>query len=407
MSQNRERFEFKKPALGGGAFGLVYLAYDSTLDQQVAVKIPHDSEKEQALRKEAKLMAEIRKLQEPHLVQLYDLHEIDGRSVIVMEYVDGQSLRAKLGSVGYQTPLDPLEALEIAIQSCIGLGAIHSSFRRVENSGGIFHRDIKPENIIIRNVDGVVKIADFGIAVVLEHSGLASTTTGTLPYMAPELLEGSGADYRADIYGLGVTLYEMLCGRLPFNPFDEFGRPKAPLVYGREICEGNALAPSEFAGIDDELSLVVLKAIHRKPKKRFRTMMEFRAALESIHSRLVIIKTINAAWKTVDQSTIEESLRDVIKKFPEKQEGYRNLGWFLNKQGRYAETMRLLEEGKIKCTLCGELLFDLAQVYHKTGDWHRAVETLKAAQSESLPNHMAQQCSLLLRVWKNSGKEKC
>ena len=189
MPQSQVRFQLKRPPLGGGAFGLVYLAYDAALDRQVAIKVPHDEDKERALVSEAKLMAQIGELHEPHVVSLYDLHEIDGRQVIVMEYVAGQSLREKLGKIGEQHRLDTEEALDTAMQACLGLHALHNAFRH----SGIFHRDVKPENILIRSSDNLVKIADFGIATIVESSALASTTAGTLPYMAPELLEGEGA----------------------------------------------------------------------------------------------------------------------------------------------------------------------------------------------------------------------
>lgn len=402
MSRARERFELKKPPLGGGAFGLVYLAHDTELDQRVAIKIPHDRDKECALRKEAQLMACLRSLNEPHVVALYDLHEINGMRVIVMEYVEGRSLRAKLGRIGEQCPLEPGEALDIALQACLGLNALHNAFSDGgKGNSGIFHRDVKPENILLRDSDGMAKIADFGIAAVLESSGMASTTAGTLPYMAPELLEGAGADFRADIYSLGVTIYEMLTGRLPFTPFDACGRAKAPMAYGREICLGNPPDPSDVASVDREIAQVVLKAVHREVDKRYQSMAELRGALEDLHSRISIRSAMDAAWSQEDPTYRENALREMLLRFPASPETYRNLAWFLNRQVRFAEALKTLEEGRIKCPACSELLFDLAQVYHKVGEIRRAVDTMEQAALLGLPGERQKNAAIMLKIWRS------
>jgi eukaryotic-like serine/threonine-protein kinase len=396
MARVQERFRLERPPLGAGAFGLVHLAYDTELDRQVAIKIPHDEDKERALRHEAKLMARIQDLHEPHVVSLYDLHELGGRRVIVMEYVEGQSLRGKLGKIGEQRPLELDETLNIAIQACLGLHTLHKAFRE----SGIFHRDIKPENILIRNADGMVKIADFGIATVLASSGLASTTAGTLPYMAPELLEGDGADFRADIYALGVTVYEMLTGRMPFSPFDGQGRPKAPLTYGREICRGHPATPADVVGVDRELSDIVIRAIDCDVNQRCQSAQELREALEAFYARYSVADAISAARKETDPVVRERLLQDILRRFPRNPEGYRNLAWFYNSQSRFPEAVKSLEEGAIHCPKCGGLLFDLALGYHRTGQIQRAIDTMEEARRQALPPDVQGRAALLLKTWR-------
>jgi serine/threonine-protein kinase len=396
MARGNERFRLEREPLGGGAFGLVYRAHDTELDRKVAIKIPHDEDKERALQGEAKLMARIQELHEHHVVSLYDLHVIGGRRVLVMEYVEGESLRQKLGRIGEQHSLSAENAVGIAMQACLGLHTLHNAFRE----SGVFHRDVKPENILIRSSDGMVKIADFGIATILDASGMASTTAGTLPYMSPELLEGEGADYRADIYGLGVTTYEMLTGRLPFNPFDDAGKAKAPLVYGREICHGEAPAPVTVADVDKELSDIVAKAMHRQVNRRYESMQEFREALEGFHSRISVDSAIAAAWKQEIPEARGRELREVIRRFPANPKGYRNIAWFFNGQVRFPDAVKALEEGRVNCPGCGELMVDLALAYNQVGQIQRAIDTLKDARQCSLMPDMQKRTTVLLNTWR-------
>ncbi len=396
MARSDERFRLEREPLGGGAFGLVYLAHDTELDRKVAIKIPHDEDKERALQSEAKLMARIQELHEHHVVSLHDLHVIGGRRVLVMEYVEGESLRARLGRIGEQRVLSPEDAVSITMQACLGLHTLHNAFRE----SGIFHRDVKPENILIRGSDGMVKIADFGIATILDASGMASTTAGTLPYMSPELLEGAGADYRADIYGLGVTMYEMLTGRLPFNPFDEAGKAKAPLVYGREICRGEAQAPAGITDVDKELSDIVVKAMHRQVDCRYQSMQELRETLESFHSRISVDGAIAAAWMKEEPVVRERELREVVRRFPKDPKGYRNIAWFYNGQVRFPDAVKALEQGRVNCPGCGELMVDLALAYNQVGHGQRAVETLKDARQCILTPDMQKRTTVLLNTWR-------
>lgn len=394
------RFNLLHPPLGGGAFGLVYRAYDEELQVTVAIKVPHDKDKERALGREAQLMARMRTLHEPHVVTLHDLHVIKGRRTIVMEYVDGQSLRQRLGPIGEQKPLPLEEALAMACQACQGLHSLHRAFLN-ESGGlrGVFHRDIKPENILVRRRDGLVKIADFGIAVALEGSGQASTTAGTLPYMAPELLEGSGADYRADIYSLGVTLYEMLSGRLPYHPYHDDGRPKAPLVYGREICAGQAPHLCDIAPVDRELGDLVMRGMARRRRDRLQDVDQLRQALEAHGQRRGLAGALVQAWAQVGAPAQERALARLVEQYPDQPEPYRQLAKFHNRGLDHAQAAQVLEQGAGRCPSQADLLFDLALALHKTGRPQRAVGVLRQALDLGLAAEPAKRARRFLKIW--------
>jgi serine/threonine-protein kinase len=409
MARSQERFRREK-SLGSGAFGVVYLAYDTRLERQVALKLPHDDEKERALLEEARLMAQIQALHEPHVVSLYDLHEVNGHYAIAMEYVAGRNLRAHVGKIEEHPhpPLDVEWVLHVGLQICAGLQTLHNAF----GDAGIFHRDIKPENILIRDADGLVKIADFGIARVLEASGAGSTTIGTPPYMSPELLGATerGADYRADVYGVGVTLYEMLTGRLPFNPLDGHGRAKPPLQYYREICNGHPPAPAAIAGLDEALSDLVLQAIHWDVDQRYQSVQTLHEALETFQARFLFDRersgvddALAAAGQERDPTIRERLLRSILQRFPRHPQGYCHLAWLYSKQARFSEAVHILEEGRLHCPPSGELLMDLAIGYAQLGHVQRAIDTLQAAQKLDLPAKKQQGAMRLLHTWRRRG----
>jgi tetratricopeptide (TPR) repeat protein/TolB-like protein/predicted Ser/Thr protein kinase len=199
--------------LGGGGMGEVYLAEDTGLKRQVALKristaLRADPESRQRLWKEAEWAS---RLNDPHIAAVYDVIEEGGEVFVVMEYVEGETLRHRIGS-----PLSITEFLSIATQCAAALTAAHKA--------GLLHRDIKPENIMLTR-DGQVKALDFGVARELPGSDHATTRhtfesarfAGTLPYMAPEILEEKEGDGRADIFSMGVVFYEALSGKNPFR----------------------------------------------------------------------------------------------------------------------------------------------------------------------------------------------
>jgi serine/threonine protein kinase len=243
--------------LGQGGMGAVYKARQSKLDRIVAVKVlPQDWGKDSAFAerfaREAKALA---KLNHPHIVAVHDFGESDGLFYLVMEYVDGANLRSILANGG----LEPHEALAIVPQICDALQYAHEEC--------IVHRDIKPENILLDR-KGRVKIADFGLAKLIDKPRAAFTLTGsqmvmgTLDYMAPEQrLTPQQVDHRADIYSLGVVFYEMLTGELPMGRF-------AP--------------PSQKSGVDQRLDGIVFRTLEREPEQRYQRISEVKTDLSAI-----------------------------------------------------------------------------------------------------------------------------
>ena len=261
--------------IGKGGMGAVYKARQKQLDRVVALKIVQpqpgdDSAFAERFTREARALA---KLLHPNIVTLFEFGQADGIYYLLMEYVDGVSLGQLLRS----SRLSPREALAIVPQICDALQYAHDQ--------GIVHRDIKPENILLDR-RGRVKVADFGLAKMLEgreasrgrpgedkpKAGPAVPTNlteagrimGTPRYMSPEQVEApGGVDHRADIYALGVVFYQMLTGELPAKPLEP---------------------PSRKVQIDVRLDEVVLRALERKPERRYQQASEVKSAVETIAS---------------------------------------------------------------------------------------------------------------------------
>jgi len=240
--------------LGGGGMALVYRARDEELDRPVAIKLLADNlAADEAFRqrflREARLAAQ---LAHPNVVQIYDSGEADGRPYIVMEYVEGETLADLLAR---RRTLPPAEVVELALQICSGLEHAHQA--------GLVHRDIKPQNLLIRG-DGTVKIADFGIARSAHGTRLTETGSvlGTAAYLAPEQAAGEEVTPAADVYAVGVVLYELLAGRTPrtAETLTHF------LLSGEEqpIPELRELAPEVPEALED----VVMRCLARIPEYR-------------------------------------------------------------------------------------------------------------------------------------------
>jgi hypothetical protein len=195
--------------IGAGGMSTVYRAFDTTLERPVAVKLMHreiasDSDQLERFRREARSVAQ---LNAPHIVGVIDAGEEDGRPYIVFEYVEGETLKDRIRRMG-RLPID--EAIAYAIEIARALGAAHAR--------GIVHRDIKPQNVLV-DEEGSAKVTDFGIARSLDEEGLTADgrVLGTTDYVSPEQALGHDVDGQSDIYSLGVVLYEMLTGDVPFH----------------------------------------------------------------------------------------------------------------------------------------------------------------------------------------------
>jgi serine/threonine-protein kinase len=253
----RYRLEAK---LGSGGMSTVYLARDQTLDRDVAVKVMHREMSEQAdqlerFRQEARAVA---KLSHPNVVAVIDAGEDGGHPYIVFEYVEGETLKQRISRVG---ALDPQEALAYAIEIARGLTVAHAR--------NMVHRDIKPQNVLI-DAEGRAKLTDFGISRQLEQDGMTATgrVLGTTDYVAPEQAMGHGVDPRSDIYSLGVVLYEMLIGQVPFHADSQVG--VAMKHVNEELPDVQQRRPEVSAAA----ALVVERATDKDPNQRYQEVGE-------------------------------------------------------------------------------------------------------------------------------------
>jgi serine/threonine protein kinase len=260
----RYRLEAK---LGSGGMSTVYLARDDTLDRPVAVKVMHRemSEQEdqlQRFRQEARAVA---KLTHPNVVSVIDAGEDGGYPYIVFEYVKGETLKQRIGRVG---ALDTQEAIAYAIEVARGLGVAHAR--------KMVHRDIKPQNVLI-DEEGRAKLTDFGISRQLEQDGVTATgrVLGTTDYVAPEQAMGKAVDPRSDIYSLGVVLYEMLVGQVPFHADSQVG--VAMKHVNEELPDVQRRRPEASAAV----ALVVERATAKYPAERYQTIGEMIDDLET------------------------------------------------------------------------------------------------------------------------------
>ena len=195
--------------LGEGGMANVYLAYDTILDRNVAVKVLRGdlATDEKFVRRFQREALSASNLYHPNIVQIYDFDSEDGQYYIVMEYVEGKTLKQLLKRRG---SLTITEVIDIMSQITDGMAHAHDSY--------IIHRDIKPQNIMILE-DGMVKITDFGIAMAINASDLTQTNSvmGSVHYLPPEQAAGKGSTIKSDIYSLGILFYEMLAGTMPFR----------------------------------------------------------------------------------------------------------------------------------------------------------------------------------------------
>lgn len=252
--------------IGSGGMADVYKAKDHVLNRLVAIKVlkqeySTDATFVKKFRVEAQSAAG---LSHPNIVNVYDVGEDDGVYFIVMELVQGITLKNYIDMKG---KLDIREALNISVQIASGLSAAH------ENR--IIHRDIKPQNIIMSR-DGKVKVTDFGIAKVADSTTVTTTAAGTVHYISPEQARGGYSDERSDIYSLGITMYEMVTGRVPFE--GETNVAVALMHIQSEITPPRQLE----ASIPVSFEKIILKCTQKKPERRYASARELIADLRKV-----------------------------------------------------------------------------------------------------------------------------
>lgn len=262
--------------LGRGGMGVVYKAEDVALGREVAVKridpaFARDPSFLRRFRSEARALARIHS---PHIVQIHALRETEIGHIIVMEYVDGGTVKDRIGG----KPMPPAAIIRCMNQTLTALEHAHRA--------GVIHRDIKPHNLLLahsdRTEDGQVKVTDFGLAKINQSGDRSRTVTrgvyGTLHYMSPEQVEGLGqVDARSDLYAVGMTMYEMVAGRLPFD------EESSEYTIMRMIVEEELPALDQFApDVPPPLRDVVARALKKAPADRYQSAAEMRNALADV-----------------------------------------------------------------------------------------------------------------------------
>lgn len=255
--------------IGQGAMSRVYKALDRVLDRQVAVKLlreEYGSDENFVARffREARAVA---KLSSPSIVDIYDYGQHQDTYFIVMPYIQGTNLKEL---IRYERALPVDQAVTIASEVLVGLAAAHSQ--------GIIHRDVKPQNILIRGSDGAAKLTDFGVAYALD--GVQITTNGmaigTAYYMAPEQASGGRLGPYTDLYAVGVVLFEMLSGRLPFLADNQMQ------IMLQHVNDPPPTLRSIGVPVSPELDAIVQRALAKNPAQRFQNALEMRDALLNI-----------------------------------------------------------------------------------------------------------------------------
>src|SRR5579871_114863 len=266
--------------IGAGGMGIVYRAHDEQLDRDVAIKVlpPGSLTDETAHKRFRKEALSLGRLNHPNIATVHEFGSDGGTDFLVTEYIPGITLDAKLA----RGPLSPGEVTKLGLQLAAGLEAAHQQ--------GIVHRDLKPGNLRL-TTDGRLKILDFGLSQFMPHAsslGMTATltqsqeTTGTLPYMAPELLSGEIADARTDLWAAGAVLYEMSTGKRPFPQ-------TVPGLLINAILNQSPEPPDRVnSAVPANLNAVILKSLERDRARRYQTASELARDLENLQSAVTL-----------------------------------------------------------------------------------------------------------------------
>ncbi len=276
--------------LGRGGMGVVYKGYESSLGRYVAIKVlaaamAHDPVFVERFLREARAMAA---LNDPHIIQIYFIGQDDEQTFFVMEFIDGESLS---DWIKRETRLVPGDALKILLDASRGLATAHAQ--------GVIHRDIKPGNIMVTS-RGVVKVTDFGIALASNDMSSKLTNTGALVgtpgYLSPEVCLGKPVDQRSDIFALGIVLFEMLSGRMPFIA-------ESPLKLMLDVVEAEVPDIRELnADVDEEASRILGRMLAKNPAERYQSCEQLNADLVK-HSLVANSGPLQVrAWSDTDAS---------------------------------------------------------------------------------------------------------
>ena len=254
-----DRYEIIR-SIGEGGMANVYLGHDIILDRNVAIKVLRGdlSNDEKFVRRFQREALSASSLAHPNIVEMYDVGEDDGTYYIVMEYVEGKTLKQLLKKRG---SLTLSEAIDIMSQLTDGMAHAHNSY--------IIHRDLKPQNIMIKD-DGQIKITDFGIAMALNATQLTQTNSvmGSVHYLPPEQASGKGCTIKSDIYSMGIIFYELLSGSLPFRG------DNAVEIALKHMKEPLPNLRDENPSIPQSIVNIIKRSTAKNPKNRYDTARE-------------------------------------------------------------------------------------------------------------------------------------
>jgi serine/threonine-protein kinase len=265
-----DRYQIIK-TIGEGGMANVYLAYDTILDRNVAVKVLRGdlATDEKFVRRFQREALSASSLSHPNIVEVYDVGEDNGSYYIVMEYIEGKQLKQLLKKRG---KLTLNEVVDIMSQVTDGMSAAHDSY--------IIHRDIKPQNIMILE-NGLIKITDFGIAMALNSTQLTQTNSvmGSVHYLPPEQASGKGATIQSDVYSMGILMYELLTGELPFRG------DNAVEIALKQIKEPVPSIRTKIENIPQSIENIIYKATAKNPKNRYKDAREMHDDLKTALSK--------------------------------------------------------------------------------------------------------------------------
>ena len=305
-----DRYEVRK-LIGEGGMANVYLGYDIILERDVAIKVLRGdlSDDEKFVRRFRREAQNSSLLNHPNIVQIYDVGEDDGNFYIVMEYIKGQTLKQLIKKRG---KLSVPETIDIVTQLTDGLAHAHDSY--------IIHRDIKPQNIMILD-DGMVKITDFGIAMALNASDLTQTNSvmGSVHYLPPEQASGKGSTIKSDIYSLGIMMYEMLAGTMPFR-----GETAVEIAM-KQLKNPMSSIRKVNSSVPQALENIILKATAKNTKNRYNNVRELYDDLKTCldksrkDEKRIVFKYSETEYEE-ENTKVMDTLKEDIKKEEKKVE---------------------------------------------------------------------------------------
>ena len=387
--------------LGRGGFGKTLLVEDlAEKNCRVVIKVPLSEEMEAALLDDvihlAHLQASVDNMEHPNIVRYLGHSTFQGHPVMILEYVQGKELRKMIGPMFHKrAPMELDHALRITMDACSGLTAAHKAH--------VFHSDIKPDNILVRDADGVAILIDFGISAIMRTTA-AANAGGTVPYMAPEALSGKAA-FRADIWSLSVTLYELVTGHLPF-PLPPGNVAQGVEAIKAAILHDDPIPPTKHnPKIDERLNSIILRGLEKKVANRFQSAQEMRIALEAhLRGEDYIDVKISRGRELIKEKKEAEAatlLTEVLQQFPNKAEAYLLLGEISTRGVKPVKAEEILRRGIAKCPAHGVLHFNLAMVLNAQKKRTEAISVLEKAIQLGL-GRLAPVADNLLTNWKRA-----